>query len=116
MEKLFQELLGMSGVLGLVLLSREGKVLFESKSAVEFAPARISQSWKMIVDTIEEYQELDLVFEQGRLFIRKTETGYLFVALTKDESISLVKLNCDIAISNVNKMGVSKGLKRFFKL
>lgn len=114
MEKLFQELLAMNGVLGLVLLSGEGKVLYETKSEVEFIPARVSQSWKMIIDTIEEYQELDLIFDEGRLFIRKTETGYLFIALTREESISLVKLNCDIAISNVNKMA-GKGLRRFFK-
>ena len=116
MEKLFQDILSMDGVYGLVLLSSEGKVLFESLDDNAFLPEKSSLSWNMIIESIEDFKEMDLVFEHGRYYMRKTETGFLMISMTLNVSIAMVKLNCDIVIPELKKIqSAGKGLKRFFK-
>lgn len=106
----------MSGVHGLVLLSPDGKVLFESLDDNRFLPEKSSLSWKMIIDSIEEFREMDLVFEKGRYYMRKTDTGFLLISMSHDVSMAMVKLNCDIVIPEIKKqLEGGKGLKRFFK-
>ncbi len=115
MEKIFQDILSMDGVHGLVLLSEEGKVLFESLDDTKFLPEKSRLSWKMIIDSLEEFREMDLVFEKGRFYIRKTESGYLMISMGRNVSIAMVKLNCDIVIPEIKNFKESKGLKRFFR-
>ena len=115
MEKIFQDLLTMDGVHGLVLLSNEGKVLFESLDDNRFLLEKSTLSWKMIFDTLEEFREMDLVYESGRYYMRKTENGLLLISMALEVSIAMVKLNCDIVIPELKKIQSGKGLKRFFK-
>jgi len=116
MEKIFQDIVGMGGVYGLVLLSAEGKVLFESLDDNRFQPEKIALSWKVIIESIVEFKEMDLVYEQGRYYMRKTDSGYILISMSLDTSIAMVKLNCDIVIPELKKhLEQGKGLKRFFK-
>ncbi len=115
MEKIFQDILSMDGVHGLVLLSGEGKVLFESLDDTKFLPEKSRLSWQMIIDSLEEFREMDLVFEEGRFYIRKTENGYLMISMGRDVSIAMVKLNCDIVVPELKNIKTGSALKRFFK-
>jgi hypothetical protein len=115
MKKIFQEILSMEGVHGLVLLSLEGKVLFESLDDDRFLPEKSSLSWKMIIDSLEEFREMNLVFEKGRFYIRKTESEYLLISMGSKVSVAMVKLNCDIIIPEIKNFKAGRGLKRFFK-
>ena len=96
MEKIFQDILNIDDVHGLVLLSDEGKVMFESLDDTKFLPEKSRLNWKMIIDSLEEFREMDLIFEEGRFYIRRTESGYLMISMGRDVSIAMVKLNCDI--------------------
>lgn len=104
----------MDGVHGLVLLSDEGKVMFESLDDSKFLPEKSRLSWKMIIDSLEEFREMDLLFEEGRFYIRRTDTGYLMISMGLSVSIAMVKLNCDIVIPELKNVKAGKGLKRFF--
>jgi len=115
MEKIFQDILSMKGVHGLVLLSDEGKVMFESLDDTKFLPEKSRLSWKMIIDSLEEFTEMDLIFEGGRFYIRRTDSGYLMISMGREVSIAMVKLNCDIVVPELKNAKSSKGLKRFFK-
>ncbi len=115
MIDIFKEILDMDGVHGLVLLSPEGKILFESLDKNRFSPQRSNLSWLMLVESLDEFEEVDMVFEQGRFFIRKIETGYLMISMNETVSIAMVKLNCDIVIPELKKPKTSKGLRGFFK-
>ena len=116
MDKVFQEILTMDGVHGLILLSEEGKILFESLDSNYFVPEKSTSSWKMILDSLEDFQEMDLVFEGGRFYMLKTASGILIISMNLNVSISMVKLNCDIIIPELKKAQTGKGLKRFFGL
>lgn len=115
MEKVFQEILNMDGVHGLVLLSDEGKILFESLDKTRFVPEKSTSSWKLIIDSLGDFQEMDLVFEDGRFYMLKTEAGILIISMNLSVSIAMVKLNCDIIIPELKKLQSGKGLKRFFR-
>ncbi len=115
MEKIFQDILSMDEVHGLILLSEEGKVLFELLDDSKFLQEKSSMSWKMIIDSLEEFKEMDLVFEEGRFYIRRTDNGYLMISMGRNISIAMVKLNCDIIIPELKNVNTAKGLKRFFK-
>ncbi len=115
MDKLFQDILAMNGVHGLILLSEEGKVLFESLDKKRFLREKSTLSWKMIIDSLEKFDEMDLVFEQGRFYMIKTSSGFLLISMSLDVSIAMVKLNCDIVIPELKKIQGGRGLKRFFK-
>ncbi len=116
MEKIFEDILNMDGVHGLVLLSDEGKVLFESLDESRFIPQKSRLSWKMIIESLDQFQEMDLVFEEGRFYIRKTEKSYLLISMSLNVSMAMVKLNCDIMIPELKKQKSGKGLRRFFGL
>lgn len=115
MDKIFQDILSMDGVHGIVLLSAEGKVLFESLDKKHFLPQKSTLSWKAIIDSLEEFTEVDLVFEKGRFYITKTDTGFLLVSMGLNVSVAMVKLNCDIVVPELKKVKSGRGLKRFFK-
>lgn len=115
MEKVFQEILNMDGVHGMVLLSDEGKVLFESLDKSRFVPEKSTSSWQLIIDSLGDFQEMDLVFEDGRFYMLKTESGILLISMNLSVSIAMVKLNCDIIIPELKKLQSGKGLKRFFR-
>jgi len=116
MEKIFQDILSMDGVHGLVLLSADGKVMFESLDDNKFLPEKSSLTWKMIIDSLEVFREMDLLFEKGRYYMKKTDSGILLISMSLNVSIAMVKLNCDIVVPELQKnLSKGKGLKRFFK-
>lgn len=115
MDKVFQDILSMDGVHGVVLLSEEGKVLFESLDKKRFVPEKSTLSWKMIIDSLEAFNEMDLVFEQGRFYMVRTGNGFLLISMSLNVSIAMVKLNCDIVVPELKKMQTGRGFKRFFK-
>ncbi len=115
MDKIFHDILSMDGVHGVVLLSGEGKVLFESLDKNQFFPQKSRLSWKMLIDSLEEFEEMDLVFAQGRIYLLKTGIGFLIISMSSNVSIAMVKLNCDIVVPELKKNQTGRGLKRFFR-
>ena len=105
----------MDGVQGMVLLSGEGNVLFESLDKIRFLPDKSRFSWKMILERLDDIHEMDLVFEEGRICMLKTEIGVLVICMNLSVSIAMVKLNCDIIIPEFKKLQSGKGLKRLFR-
>ena len=113
MEKIFSDILQTEGVYGLVLLSGEGTVLFKS-FIVGHSPERDRLSWKIVVASLENCDEMNLVYDKGRLYIRNTGNGFLIVSMSWETTISLVKLSCDIVMPEPKKNKRNKGFKRFF--
>jgi hypothetical protein len=116
MKNLFHDILDMDGVHGLVLLSENGKILFESLDGNQFSSKLSTLSWKSIVDSLGDFNELDLVFEHGRCYLRRTETGYLIISMGPMVSVSMIKLSCDIILPQLKKPKASGGFRSFFRL
>jgi hypothetical protein len=116
MENIFQEILDMYDVHGMVLVSPEGRILFESFKQGKTNLDPNNFDWLTLVDSLGEFQEADLVFSRGRFYIRKTGTGYLMISMNESASMAMVKLSCDIIIPQLAKAKPAKGgLRSFFR-
>jgi hypothetical protein len=116
MKNLFHDILDMDGVHGLVLLSENGKILFESLDSGRFSPQRSQLSWKTIIESLGDFHEMDLVFDRGRCYLRQTESGYLLISMGPLVSVSMIKLSCDIILPQLKKdKSVGSGFRSFFR-
>ncbi len=114
MEEYFKEIIAINGVQGVILLDDAGKVVFESVAALRTGIKQRYTNWKKLLDTVGNIREADFVFDNGRVYLRKTENGYLLVSMQSFASIAMVKLNCDILLPQL-KSDKSKGLKALFR-
>jgi hypothetical protein len=60
-------------------------------------------------------READFVYENGRLYLRATEQGYLMVMMGPAVSVAMVKLNCDILLPQLKVAKPTGKLKGLFK-
>ena len=114
MKELFNDILKMDGVNGILLISFEGKIL--SKEFNTNPPTDPEgNNWKPLIDSLDGLRETDLIFKGGRLYIRKSELGYLIILMDFYTSAAMVRLNCDIILPSLKPTKASKGLGGFFK-
>lgn len=114
MRELFQDIVKMEGVKGVLLLSERGEVIFKEFS-VPLTNAPEKKEWGYFVDSLNGVRETDLVYEKGRVYVRKTELGYLLILMDFFVSAAMVRLNCDILLPSLKPVKGSKGFKRLFK-
>ena len=114
MKDLFKDVLGMEGVKGVYLLSFQGEVLYQ-ESRTEGMPNPEEVDWKNILSTLEGIRETDLVFDKGRVYVRKTDLGYLLVPMSDTASVAMLRLNCDILLPALKPAKGTRSLTRLFK-
>jgi hypothetical protein len=114
MRELFSDILGIEGVKGLILFSFTGEIVFKelNPSVVEDVESR---DWRPFIDSLKGMRETDLIFEKGRLYVRKTEIGYLVVLLGPFVPIAMMRLQCDILLPSLKPTKSARGIRRFFK-
>ena len=115
MQQLFNDILAMQGVKGVMIFSFGGEIIFQQFNARPVEDPR-SRDWSRFIEALAGTRETDLVFEKGRLYIRRTDIGYLVVLMGLFVPISMMRLNCDIILPALKPaQKSSKGLRRFFK-
>jgi len=115
MRDLFDDILKTKGVKGILLFSFTGDIIFkEFISPVDEKPE--SLNWRFFIESLEGMRETDLVFEKGRIYIRRTEIGYLVVFMALFVPIAMVRLNCDILLPSLRQEKPGKKLGRFLKI
>lgn len=115
MKDLLNDVLDINGVQGVILLSGEGKVLYDSMEGKRSGTTLTFSNWKKLIDILGNAREADFVFENGRFYLRQTHDGYLLVSLHLLASIAMIKLNCDILLPHLKSSKSNKGIKGFFK-
>ena len=127
MSALFDDLLAVAGVKGVMFFSAAGELLFEKSGAggMDKAAAR---DWQALLVSLDGAREADLIFEMGRLYIRKADEGMLVVTMGRIAPAAMIRLNCDVLLSELKsrkgsgplfegaKLKRKKGLGRFFQL
>lgn len=114
MEELFKDILNVEGIKGVILFSFQGEVLFKKfLSPIPEDPE--TRDWALFFDSIKKVRESDLIFENGRIYIRKTELGFLVILMNSSAPVALVRLNCDVLLPSLKPAKASKGFGRFFK-
>jgi hypothetical protein len=117
MKDLFKDVLGIEGVHGVVCLTTEGTVVHS-----QFTPAHPSDyetvsgtDWSSLVRELSGIGEAEIVFDAGRLYIRKSSNGYLIVILNDHAPVSMVRLHCDVLMPALDKQKFSKGFGQLLR-
>lgn len=115
MKELFKDILKLEGIKGLILFSFGGELIFkEFLQPLQEAP-EAKEWWGFFFSSLDGIREAELVFENSRLYIRKTEVGYLLVLTARMAPVALMRLNCDMLLPVLKEMKGSKALRRFLK-
>lgn len=105
----------MDGVRGLILFSLTGDPIYKEFNQAQ--PEGIeSRDWRLIIESLDGIREADLIFKKGRLYIRRTDIGYLVILVGLFAPIAMMRLQCDILLPSLKPAKTTaKGLKRLFK-
>ena len=114
MKELFNDILKMDGINGVLLLSHEGTVLFEEFSNSS-PPVFENKDWLGFVAALGASREADIVFKEARIYIRRSEIGFLVVLVSLSMSMAMLRLNCDILLPSLKPAPEPKGIKKLFK-
>jgi hypothetical protein len=114
MRDLFQDLLAIDGVKGVVFFSLSGQPVFE-EFTVGGSGAANAGDWLSLAKSLGKAQEAELVFEKGRLYVRRGAEGFLVVVMGLMGPTGMVRLTSDILLSGLREPKPVRGLKRFFK-
>ena len=115
MKDLFNDVLDINGVKGIILLSGEGKVVYNTDMDNQTNARQTYTNWNKLLVSLGNAREAEFVFEKGRFYLRRTHDGFMIVRMQLIASIAMVKLNCDILLPQLKNTKNSKGLKGFFK-
>ena len=114
MRELFNDILNIDGVKGLMLLSFTGEIVFWELNHVVHENVE-NRDWRLFIESLADVRETDLIFEKGRLYIRRTDIGYLVVLMGSFVPIAMIRLQCDILLPSLKPVKAAKGIRRFFK-
>ena len=111
---MFKDILNMEGVKGLMLFSFAGDSVYKEFNQAQ--PEGIeSRDWSLFIESLAGMRETDLVFKKGRLYIRRTDIGYLVVLMGLFVPIAMMRLQCDILLPSLKPAKAAKGIRRLFK-
>ncbi len=114
MNELFNDILSTKGVKGILLFSFSGELMYKKLiSPIKEKPE--NRDWSFFIESLEGMRETDLVFEKGRIYIRKTELGYLIILMALFVPIAMIRLNCDILLPSLTHSSSGKKRGLFFK-
>ncbi len=115
MQALFKDIIKMDGVYGLIFFSHEGRVLFESTDPHWISLPQGFRYADKLLPVLQKMREADFVYENGRIYVRAAERGYLLVIMGPLVSIAMVKLNCDIILPQLKIDKPGGKLKGLFR-
>ena len=116
MRELFNDILSLDDVNGIMLFSFEGELIFkEFLTPLPEEPER-RVWWRVFIHSLSGAREVDLIFEKCRLYVRKTDLGYLMILMGVFAPIAMMRLNCDLLVPSLKQTKTTKGLKRLFRM
>jgi len=116
MRELFDDILSLDDVNGIMLFSFEGELIFkEFLTPLPEEPER-RDWWRVFIYSLSGAREVDLIFEKCRLYVRKTDLGYLMILMGVFAPIAMMRLNCDLLVPSLKQTKTTKGLKRLFRM
>jgi len=115
MKEIFQDILDMEDVFGVMLFSPEGKLLFKEFPLPPPEDPETRDWWPLFTASLDGVKEADLLFDQRRLYIRETDMGYLMVLMGSLAPTAMLRLSCDTLLPNLKEKRPARGLMRIFK-
>jgi hypothetical protein len=106
MKDIFQDILGIEGVHGVLVVSNDGSVLanrFSSKFKHE--EDKLGQvKWAPFVLELSGVADAELIFDAAKFYVKKSDAGYLIVIMEDYAQLSMVRLNCEVLLPSLDKL------------
>ncbi len=118
MKDIFKDLVSIEGVHGAIVLDPAGAVVAKrfSDQYLRDTTAVEAFGWEPLLTELGELTEADFVFDQGRIYLRKLQAGFLLVIMDDIAPIAMVRLNCEILMPELDTMkAFSSRIGRIFK-
>ena len=115
MKKLFNDILDMEDVDGIMLFSFKGELIYKLFLSPLSEEPENKGWWGLFIRSLNGVREADLIFEKSKFYIRKTEIGYLIILMEIFVPTAMVRLNCDMLLPALTRMKISKRGKSIFK-
>jgi hypothetical protein len=115
MKELFEQILGIEDVQKVMLFTFEGELTFHEQPAALRGADDVSPAWQDFIRSLAGIREGDLIFDKGRLYIRKTDLGYLIIVMGIFAPAAMVRMNCDMLLPSLKQAGRGKGLRQFLR-
>jgi hypothetical protein len=115
MKALFKDILALAQVQGVVFFSPEGKVLFKEFVAALPEEPEARDWWGLFFHSLKGIREAEVVYEKARLYIRRSEAGFLMVLTGREIRVAMLRLHCDILLPRLKEATTPKGISRFFR-
>jgi hypothetical protein len=109
MRRIFSDILAMEDVRGVVLSSPEGEILFAEPSV------DVDHSLPLFIRALGPVREADLIFEKNRIYVRRTDIGYLVILLGLFASGAMLRLHVDMVLPSLKEREKGKGLRSLFR-
>ena len=116
MKDLFNDILSLDDVDGIMLFSFEGELIFKEFLTPLSEEPESRDWWRVFIYSLNGARELDLIFEKSRLYVRKTGLGYLMILMGVFAPIAMMRLNCDLLLPSLKHIKTTKGLRRLFRM
>lgn len=111
----FDDLFGINGVLGILIVSPERNILFQDLTNLGLNNIN-ETDLEIPFLLLDGVREVDLLFERYRIYIRKCPVGYFWVIMAPDASAAMIRLQCDIIAPKMSlKKQTKRGISRLFK-
>lgn len=114
MKDLFKDILELDDVRGVILLSPKGDVVLKELLSSVSEESELQDVWPRLMELLGGVREADIVYKEGRLYIRKAEAGFLLVLTGVLAPMAKVRLSCDILLPSLKEMAKGKGVKSLF--
>jgi len=114
MIDLFQDILDIEDVQGVMFFSFKGNLIFKHFKS-NMAAGLNDGDLITLIHVLENIQEAELVYDNGMIYTIRARTGYVLVIMGRFASIAMVRLNCGIILPTLPLTDKKpKGLRRFF--
>ena len=118
MKARLEELLDIDHVLGVMFFSHKGDTLFEKFGSFANPNIPAEMDWAEFIQSFDGIHDAEFIFENKRIYLKKTTHGYLLVVMESYAPAALLRLSCDAIVSSMGNGDSVKsgGVRRFFKL
>ena len=117
MKEIFKDVLGIEGVHGVILLSREGEIMLsQCPDNYKNEEGRAGKAdWKRLAHSLRDAVEAEFIFDRRRIYVRRSQSVFLLVILDDIAPISMVRLNCEILQPALDRIKTGGRLSKLLK-
>jgi len=114
MRDLFERILNEDDIKGVVLLSRDGTVVFHE--FVGDAGHNLPEVALLAkTPVLGEAKEVEVLYENDRIYMRMFPEGLIVVWMGAFARVAMIRLSCEVLVPSLGKALSAKGWRRLFK-